>query len=129
MLARRLMHRRGKARVAASAAPAARDHETLVGFRKLEKLVAGLVVVHNRPDRNFQQHAAAVAPGFVRTFAVTSALRGVLGIETEMHQRVVALAGLHDTSPPLPPSPPDGPPRGTTSPAGKPCSHCRRRPP
>ena len=75
MLARRLMHRCGKARVAASAAPAAGNHEALIGLRELEDFVAGLVVVDDRSDRNFQDDAVAIASGLVRTFAVASALR------------------------------------------------------
>src|ERR1017187_2435160 len=85
MLAWGLMYRGCKARVAASAAPSTSDHKALVGLRKLEKLVAGFVVEHNRSDRNFQDQALAVA----------SALRRVFGIKAEMHQRVVPLAGLH----------------------------------
>src|SRR5579859_4131031 len=96
VLARCLMDRGRKAGVAAPAAPAAGNHEFLIGAGELEYLLAGLVVVDDGTDRNFQQHVAAVASGFVGAFAVASALRFVLGIETEMHQRVVALAGLHD---------------------------------
>ena len=44
---------------------------------------------------------------------MASALGLVLGIEAEVHQRVVALARFQMTSPPRPPSPPEGPPRGT----------------
>ncbi len=36
------------------------------------------------------------APALVRAFAVASALRLVFGIEAEMHQRVMPLAGFHD---------------------------------
>src|SRR5579864_491799 len=96
VLARSLMYRGCKARVAAAAAAAAGNREALVGLRELENFVPGLVVVDDRSHRNFQNHIAAIASGFVRTFAVTSALRFVFGIETEMYQCVVALAGFHD---------------------------------
>src|ERR1700722_3180023 len=101
VFARRLMHGCGKARVPASATAAARNHETLVRMSKLENLFAGLVVVDDGSDRNFQNNTVTIASSFVRTFAVTSALRRVLGIETEMDQRVVALAGFHDNVPAL----------------------------
>src|SRR5579862_3132365 len=96
VLARRLVHRCGEASVAASAAPAAGNHKFLIGLGKLESLFSGLIVVHNRADRNLEQHVAAVASGFVGAFAVTPAVGLMLGIETEMHQRVVPFAGLHD---------------------------------
>src|SRR5208282_4651798 len=38
----------------------------------------------------------ALAPGPVGTFAVASALRLVLGVEAEVDEGVVALAGFHD---------------------------------
>jgi hypothetical protein len=101
MFARRLVHRCGKARIATPAATAAGHYEALVGVRKLEEFISGFVVVHDRPDRNFQSYPVAIASGLVRTFAVPSALRAVLGIEAEMNQRVVALAGLHDDVPAL----------------------------
>src|SRR5580765_7333673 len=53
VLARGLVDRGGKTCVAASAASAAGNHETLVGMRELEKLVAGLVVEDDRADGNF----------------------------------------------------------------------------
>ena len=96
MLARRLMHRCGEPRIAASAASAVSDHHALVGRGEIEDFLAGLFVVHNRSHRNFQKHVSPIAPGFVRAFAVTSALRFVFRIETEVHQRVVALAGFHN---------------------------------
>src|SRR5579864_829818 len=96
VLAWRLVNRCGEAGVAASAASAASDYEALVGLRKLENFISGLVVVDDGSDRNFQNYVAAIASGFVRALAVTSALGFVFGIETEMDQGVVALAGFHD---------------------------------
>src|ERR1700756_3190415 len=96
MLSRRLMHGGGKARVAAAASPATGNYETLVRLREFEHFFSGLVVVNNCSDGNLQNHVATVASGLVRTFAVASAFRAVFGIETEMHQRVVTLAGFHD---------------------------------
>ena len=65
VLARGLMDRGGEAGVAASAASAAGDYETLVGLSELEKLVAGFVVEDDRAYRNFQNDAVAVASGLV----------------------------------------------------------------
>src|ERR1035438_857039 len=96
MLARGLMHRCGKARVAAPAPPAAGNGIALVGLRKLENLIPGFVVVHDRSDRNFEHHVAAVAASLVRTFAVATAFGFMLRIEAKVHQRIVALAGFHD---------------------------------
>jgi hypothetical protein len=95
MLSWRLVYGRGKARVAAAASPAAGNYETLVGLREFEHFLPGFVIVHNRSDGNLQKDVATVASGFVRTFAVASAFRAVFGIEAEVHQRVVALAGFH----------------------------------
>src|ERR1044071_8498488 len=96
VLARGLMDRGSKAGVAAPAAPSAGNHKFLIGAGELECLLASFVVVDDGADGNFQQHVAAVASGFVGAFAVPSALSFVLGIESEVHQRVVPLAGLHD---------------------------------
>src|SRR5271167_2464760 len=57
---------------------------------------AGDLVIDDGTDGHFQHDGRPLAAGLVRTFAVASALALVLGIEAEMHQRVVALAGLHD---------------------------------
>ena len=57
---------------------------------------SGFVVVQDRADRNFQKNVHALAAGAVGAFAVASALRFVFGIEAEVHQRIVAFAGLHD---------------------------------
>src|ERR1700728_2075674 len=96
MLARGLMHRWAKARVAAPAPPAAGNGIALVGLRKLENLIPGFVVIHDRSDRNFEHHVAAVAASLVRTFAVATAFGFMLGIEAEVHQGIVAFAGFHD---------------------------------
>src|SRR5581483_2870619 len=56
----------------------------------------GRLVVNHRAYRDLQHHVCACPPGFIGALAVAAALRLVLGIEAEVHQRVVALAGLHD---------------------------------
>src|ERR1700758_1693784 len=101
MLAGRLM--RGRCETSIPAAPAAPmcNDDPLVGLGKIPDFVAGVPVVHNCADWNFQRNAAAIAPGLVRPFAVASALGFVFRIEAEVDQRIVSLAGLHDDVPPL----------------------------
>ncbi len=96
MLARSLVSRGREACIAASTAPAAGNDNTIVGAGEVVYFLSGFVVVHDRAHRNFQQDVHALAAGAVRAFAVTSALRLVFRIEAEVHQRVVAFAGLHD---------------------------------
>src|ERR1035441_394502 len=95
MLARRLMRGRGELCIAASTAASTSNHHTFVGTRKIVHDLTGIVVIHNRADGHLEHNALAIAPRFLRSFAVTAALRLVFGIETEMPQRVVALARLH----------------------------------
>ncbi len=54
VLSRGLMHRCSEARIAASAAASAGNHETLIGLRKLEDFLAGLVIVDDGSDGNLQ---------------------------------------------------------------------------
>src|SRR6266849_6498076 len=58
--------------------------------------IAGVGVVNDRSDRNFEQNVFAFAPSLVRSLAVAPALGFVFGVEAKMHQRVVTLAGFHD---------------------------------
>src|SRR5207302_6272367 len=95
MLARRLMGGSGEAGIAASAAPAAGDDDALIGAGKIVQPVAGSVVVKNGADGDFEDDVVAFASALVAAFTVASALGLVLRVEAEMHQRVVALAGLH----------------------------------
>ena len=85
-----------EAGIAAAAAPAVGDDDALVGPGKVPDFLAGLLVVDDGADRDFQQNIHAFASGFVRAFAVASALRFVFRVEAEMDERVVALAGFHD---------------------------------
>src|SRR5271166_2846760 len=96
MLARRLMHRSCETRVASPPAAAASDYHALIGRGKVEDLFAGLFIVDDCSHGDFENYVRTFAPGFVRAFAVASALGLVFGIEAEVDQRIVALAGLHD---------------------------------
>ena len=95
MLARRLVRRSGKLSVAASAASAARDHDAFIGARKIVNLLARILVENDGAHRHFQDNPFAIATSFLRALAVPSTLGGVFGVETEVHQRIVALARLH----------------------------------
>src|SRR5947209_16294852 len=94
--ARRLVRGGSKVLVAAAAAAAVRDDDALIGPGKIVQALAGVRVVHDGADRDLEQHVFTFAPGAVGTFTVPSALGLVLGIETEMDERVMPLAGFHD---------------------------------
>src|SRR5882757_2507653 len=95
MFPRSLVSRRGELCVAASAASAAADNDAVVRVREIVNDFSRIFVIHNRPDRNFQDDALTIAAGFFGAFTVPSTLGGVFGIEAEMDKRVVALAGFH----------------------------------
>ena len=67
----------------------------LVGLLEIVDQLAGFGVVERGADGHLQRDGAAVLAGAVRSHAVLAALRFVLGVEAEMNQRVVALAGFH----------------------------------
>ena len=89
------MHRGGKASIAASSTASTRNDEVLVCLGKLEHLLAGFIVIHDRADGNLENYISTLASGFVRAFAVPATFSSVLRIEPEMNERVMALAGLH----------------------------------
>jgi hypothetical protein len=82
----------GKAGIPSTSAPAGSDYESLPGGGEVVDLFAGLVVVNDGSYRHRQLHATAVAAGAITTFAVASALCGVLGIEAKMEKGIVVLA-------------------------------------
>src|SRR5580704_18250675 len=85
-----------KLRIASASSPTPANHDAVIRLREVVNLLTGLIVVQNRSHRNFQRDVHALAPGAVGTFAVAPALGFVFWIETEMNERVVALARLHD---------------------------------
>src|SRR5579862_1003286 len=96
MLTRSLMRRRGKVLIAAPAAPTARNHHALVGAREVVHQLARLFVKERCADWHLQHNVFAIAARTVRSLAVPSAVGLVLRIESEVHQRVVALARFHN---------------------------------
>ena len=85
----------GEVLVAAPAASALGDDDLLVGLLEIVHQLAGFGVEERGADGHLQRDRAAVLPGAVGAHAVLAALRFVLGVEAEMNQRVVALAGFH----------------------------------
>src|SRR5580692_5437156 len=99
VLPRRLVRGRSKARISPPTASAAGNHDAFIRAGKIVHLLARFRVIHNRSHRHLQQNVFALAPLAVRTLAVTSALRLVLRIESEVNQSVVALARFHNDVP------------------------------
>src|SRR5579862_2361334 len=102
VLTRSLMRGCSKARIPAPAAPAVSNYHAFIRAGKIVDLLARFRVIHNRAHRHFQQNVRAFASLAVRTLAMTSALRLVLRIETEVNQSVVALAGFHNDAAAIP---------------------------
>ncbi len=107
-----------------------RHHDPLIGTREVVHHFASDLVENDGADGHLQHDVVALTAGLVRAFAVASALGLVFGIEAEVHQRVVALAGFHDDVAAAARRRRPTVRRGArTSRAGRPCSRCRRRPP
>src|SRR5581483_4791343 len=82
--------------VAATATAAASNDHALIGTAEIVNDFPGCVVVNDGADGNFEDDVRAFAAGAIRAFAVASALGVVFGVEAEVDERVVALAGFHD---------------------------------
>lgn len=96
VLAGSLMGGGGEVLVAATAATAVGDDDALVGMLEVVDEVAGIVVVDEGADGNFEDDVESVASGAVGTHAVLAALGAVEGVVAEVHEGVVALGGFHD---------------------------------
>src|ERR1700722_4973556 len=96
VLPRGLMHRRREARVATPATSSGGNHDALVGLKEIKNFLSGFFVVNNRSNRNLQEYIFALTAGLVRPFAVAAGPAFVLGIEAEVHQRIVTLTRFHD---------------------------------
>src|SRR6266568_5840407 len=82
--------------ITSSAPSAAGNYESVIGVREVMDPLSGVAVVNDGSNGDFEQNVFALAPGFIRAFAVPSTLSFVFGIEAEMNQRVVSLARFHD---------------------------------
>src|SRR5579872_683766 len=96
MLARRLVSRSGEVLVATSPTSAARDYQAFVRTREVVNALTAVGVIKNGANRNLQHDIVTFRPAAVRALAMASTLALVLGIEAEVHQRVMTLARFHD---------------------------------
>jgi hypothetical protein len=81
--------------VSASASPALGDHVPLVQLGEVEEFFARVPVVNHCAYRHLQLNSFAMPTSFVRTFAMSTALRFVLWVESEMKEGIVVRAGNH----------------------------------
>ena len=96
VLAWSLMRRSGEACITAPTASAFCNDNSVVRTAEVVNNLASILVVDDRPDRNFQDDVFAFGACPVRTLPVASALGFVFGIKAEMNKRVVLLARFHD---------------------------------
>src|SRR6185369_3497120 len=91
-----LVRRCGKVLVTSTAAAALGNDQPLVRMLEVVHQLASVLVIDKRSDRHLQDDVFALRASAVRTLTVTSALCLVLWIESEVHQRIVLLAGFHN---------------------------------
>src|SRR5947209_808352 len=96
MLARGLVRAGGKVLIAASAAPAMRHNDALIGLGEIMNALAAFFVIENGANGYLQHDTVPIAASAVGALAMTPALRFIFRIKSEVHQRVVAFAGFHD---------------------------------
>src|SRR5581483_9653994 len=93
MLRRRLVGRTDEARVAASAASAARDHESLAGVGEVHHTLARGFVIDGGADRHRDFKRLAVGASAVAAFAVPTSAGLVFGVVAELQQGVLLRGG------------------------------------
>src|SRR5579859_4365167 len=96
MFARSLVRAGGEVLVTAPSASAACYHDGLVGAGEVVDQFAGLVIVEQRADGNFQRGGLALRAGAVGAEAVAATLCFVFRIETEVDEGIVAQRGGHE---------------------------------
>src|ERR1022692_969556 len=92
----RLVRGGGKTRVALAAAAAARHQETLIGRREIVQPLAGRFVVDHRADGHLEIDRVAFGACAIAALSMPAALRLVLGVKTELDERVSMLGGNHE---------------------------------
>ena len=85
-----------EAGVSTSAASAFGDNKMLSFCGEVEEFFSGLRVVNDCANRDRRFGIVSLATGAIASFAVTTALGSVLGIKTEVEERIVVLAGNED---------------------------------
>src|SRR5262249_45565992 len=93
MLRRSLVGGGSETGVASATTAAVCDQKPLARSSEVVQFLAGFRVVYHRADRRLQLDRLPLMPGAVAALAMASALRLVLGVETEMKKRVLMLAG------------------------------------
>src|SRR5579862_3641945 len=93
MFRRSLMCRGGEAGIAASALSAVGDDKPISRLSEIVEQFAGDSIIDDGSDRGRNVNRRALAAGAVAAFAMTAAFGLVFGVEAEMKQRVVMLAG------------------------------------
>ena len=96
VLARRLMRAGGEVLIAAATATATRDDDLIVGLREVMDEIAGVVVVEQSADWDFEDERVAGGAGHIGAEAVAATLGLVLGVEAEVDEGVVGKRGLHE---------------------------------
>jgi hypothetical protein len=96
MFPRGLVGRCGEVLIAATTAAAASDDYLLVGMREVVNQLSGFIVVDRSANRYLQDQVFAFFAGAIGTFAVTTAIGFVLGVETEVNKGVMSLTRHHD---------------------------------
>src|SRR5580700_5888932 len=87
------------ARVALPPLAAVRDRKTIAGHGEIVDQLTRGGVINDGADRRGDFLRFAFAARAIAAFAVTAALGFMFGVETEMEQRVVVLAGDEDDVP------------------------------
>ena len=96
MFARGLVGGGGEVLVAAAAATAAGDDDLVVGVGEVVDELAGVVVVEDGADGDFEDGVLAGGAGHVGAEAVAAALGLPLGVEAEVDEGVVGERGAHE---------------------------------
>jgi len=96
VLARSLVCGCSEVLVAAAAATTTCDDELIVGSSEVVNEIAGVVVIEQSADRNFEDERLAGGAGHVGAEAMTAALGLVFRIETEVDKCVVRKRRLHE---------------------------------
>lgn len=84
----------GEVLVATTAATAFGDHKLLAVLGEIVEEFASVPVVNNGTDGNLDDMVFARFAGFVRTFAVATALGGMFGIHAQVKESVVVSAAF-----------------------------------
>ena len=96
MLARGLVRGGGEVLISAAAAAAAGDDDLFVGVSEVVDELAGVVVVEQGADGNFEEGVLASEAGHIGAEAVAAALGLPLWVEAEVDQGVVGEGAGHE---------------------------------